>query len=203
MSLLASHPNCMKTRSRRRRLVCYITQRVTLDFFCRGRTAENFRRIFYTHECRQAGRQAGSVYAPRNARTFSWRLLASFYPRPIIQRSVICFQVHIQAMIDMDSVRLRWKEKKGRLPTSDDAERIYQKSLSATLEVLPNNSHVIKGILILKMQWRGRMVGFFNEPRRSRRLRYIVSRFASQLSAHCVRAPKPISEPASTNSGLP
>ena len=50
-------------------------------------------------------------------------------------------------MLEMDSVRLRWKEKKGRLPTADDAERIYQKSLAATLDVLPNNSHVITGLL--------------------------------------------------------
>ena len=48
-------------------------------------------------------------------------------------------------MLEMDSVRLRWKEKKGRLPSAADAERIYQKSLAATLEVLPNNSHVISG----------------------------------------------------------
>ena len=55
------------------------------------------------------------------------------------------FQIHIQTMLEMDSVRLRWKEKKGRAPTADDAERIYQKSLAATLDVLPNNSHVISG----------------------------------------------------------
>merc|ERR1712193_431021 len=35
--------------------------------------------------------------------------------------------------------------KKGQAPTSDDAERIYSKSLSATLDVLPNNSHLIRG----------------------------------------------------------
>ena len=55
------------------------------------------------------------------------------------------YQIHIQTMLEMDSVSLRWKEKKGRLPTKDDAERIYQKSLAATLDVLPNNSHVITG----------------------------------------------------------
>lgn len=55
-------------------------------------------------------------------------------------------RIHIQTMLEMDSVSLRWKEKKGRLPTKDDAERIYQKSLAATLDVLPNNSHVITGV---------------------------------------------------------
>ena len=60
--------------------------------------------------------------------------------------NVMRLQIHIQTMLEMASVRLRWKEKKGRLPTADDAERIYQKSLAATLDVLPNNSHVIKGL---------------------------------------------------------
>ena len=33
----------------------------------------------------------------------------------------------------------------GSPPTKDDAERIYSKSLSATLDVLPANSRVIQG----------------------------------------------------------
>jgi hypothetical protein len=42
-------------------------------------------------------------------------------------------------------VRQRWAEKKGAEPTAEDIERIYEKSLTATLEVLPANSHVIEG----------------------------------------------------------
>ena len=33
----------------------------------------------------------------------------------------------------------------GKPPTDDDAERIYSNSLSATLDMLPSNSRMIKG----------------------------------------------------------
>merc|ERR1711997_1097773 len=54
-------------------------------------------------------------------------------------------RIHIQRICDTPAVTQRWLEKKGQAPTSDDAERIYSKSLSATLDVLPSNSHLIRG----------------------------------------------------------
>jgi len=54
-------------------------------------------------------------------------------------------RIHIQRICDTPAVTQRWLEKKGQAPTSDDAERIYSKSLSATLDVLPHNSHLIRG----------------------------------------------------------
>merc|ERR1712200_13227 len=40
-------------------------------------------------------------------------------------------RIHIQKICDTPAVTQRWQEKKGQAPTSDDAERIYSKSLSA------------------------------------------------------------------------
>jgi len=54
-------------------------------------------------------------------------------------------RLHIQAIIHTPAVAERWIQKKGKKPTDDDAERIYSKSLTATLDVLPNNSHMIRG----------------------------------------------------------
>ena len=54
-------------------------------------------------------------------------------------------QIHIQKIIETPAVAARWLQKKGKKPTDDDAERIYSKSLTATLDVLPNNSHLIRG----------------------------------------------------------
>jgi hypothetical protein len=54
-------------------------------------------------------------------------------------------QIHIQKVLELPSVIQRWTEKKGTAPTKEDIERIYNKSLTATLDVLPANSHVIEG----------------------------------------------------------
>merc|ERR1712018_453915 len=54
-------------------------------------------------------------------------------------------RIHIQKIIETPAVAARWLQKKGKKPTDDDAERIYSKSLTATLDVLPNNSHLIRG----------------------------------------------------------
>lgn len=54
-------------------------------------------------------------------------------------------RIHIQKIIETPTVAQRWTQKKGRAPTDDDAQRIYDKSLTATLDVLPNNSHLISG----------------------------------------------------------
>merc|ERR1712110_681358 len=51
-------------------------------------------------------------------------------------------RIHIQKIVETPAVAARWLQKK---PTDDDAERIYSKSLTATLDVLPNNSHLIRG----------------------------------------------------------
>ena len=61
--------------------------------------------------------------------------------------SILCFQIHIQKILETPSVSQRWLEAKGKAATDDDAERIYSKSLSATLDVLPSNSHLIRGKL--------------------------------------------------------
>jgi len=55
-------------------------------------------------------------------------------------------RLHIQQICALPDVASRWTKKHGSPPTKDDAERIYSKSLSATLEVLPANSRVIKGV---------------------------------------------------------
>jgi hypothetical protein len=55
------------------------------------------------------------------------------------------FQIHIQKVLETASVIDRWTGVKGQGPTTDDIERIYEKSLTAMLDVLPANSHVIKG----------------------------------------------------------
>merc|ERR1712184_149162 len=51
-------------------------------------------------------------------------------------------RIHIQKIVETPAVAARWLQKK---PTDDDAERIYSKSLTASLDVLPNNSHLIRG----------------------------------------------------------
>ena len=43
-------------------------------------------------------------------------------------------------------MRKRWTDKKGSPPTDEDAERIYSKSLTATLDLLPANSKMIRGV---------------------------------------------------------
>merc|ERR1711973_1022381 len=55
-------------------------------------------------------------------------------------------RLHIQQICALPEVASRWTKKHGSPPTADDAERIYSKSLDATLEVLPANSRVIKGV---------------------------------------------------------
>ena len=55
------------------------------------------------------------------------------------------FQIHIQKVLETPTVIQRWTESKGQAPTVEDIERIYNKSLTATLDVLPANSHVIEG----------------------------------------------------------
>jgi len=55
-------------------------------------------------------------------------------------------RLHIQAICRNPEVAKRWTQKHGKPPTDDDAERIYSKSLSATLDLLPTNSKMIKGV---------------------------------------------------------
>jgi len=55
-------------------------------------------------------------------------------------------RIHIQRICELAEVQQRWRQKHGKLPTNDDAERIYSKSLEATLHLLPANSNMIKGV---------------------------------------------------------
>jgi len=55
-------------------------------------------------------------------------------------------RLHIQRICQLAGVKKRWTDKKGSPPTMEDAERIYSKSLSATLGLLPANSKMIKGV---------------------------------------------------------
>merc|ERR1711872_643647 len=53
-------------------------------------------------------------------------------------------RIHIQRICDLPEVRERWRAKHGVYPDTQDAERIYSKSLEATLHLLPANSKMIK-----------------------------------------------------------
>merc|ERR1712121_220905 len=55
-------------------------------------------------------------------------------------------RLHIQQICRLPDVTRRWTEKHGTAPTDEDAERIYSKSLSATLDCLPGNSKMIQGV---------------------------------------------------------
>jgi len=55
-------------------------------------------------------------------------------------------RIHIQKICQLSEVRQRWTAKHGKAPTNEDAERIYQKSLTATLDLLPANSKMITGV---------------------------------------------------------
>jgi len=55
-------------------------------------------------------------------------------------------RLHIQRICQLPEVRKRWTDKKGSPPTDEDAERIYSKSLTATLDLLPANSKMIRGV---------------------------------------------------------
>jgi len=56
-------------------------------------------------------------------------------------------RLHIRAICDLPEVSERWRLKHGKAPTTDDAERIYAKSLEATLDLLPANSKMITGVV--------------------------------------------------------
>jgi len=56
-------------------------------------------------------------------------------------------RLHIQAICNLPQVTERWTEKHGSPPTAEDAERIYCKSLEATLDLLPANSKMITGVV--------------------------------------------------------
>lgn len=54
-------------------------------------------------------------------------------------------RIHIRKILQTPAVAERWLKNKKIAANDDDAERIYSKSLSATLDVLPSNSHLIRG----------------------------------------------------------
>jgi len=55
-------------------------------------------------------------------------------------------RLHIQRICQLSEVRERWTKAKGEAPNMEDAERIYSKSLTATLDLLPANSKMIRGV---------------------------------------------------------
>jgi len=55
-------------------------------------------------------------------------------------------RLHIQRICDLPQVKARWTKAKGAPPSLEDAERIYSKSLTATLDLLPGNSKMIRGV---------------------------------------------------------
>ncbi|XP_023320234.1 uncharacterized protein LOC111695235 [Eurytemora carolleeae] len=55
-------------------------------------------------------------------------------------------RLHIQRILAIPEVKERWNLKHGSYPTNQDAERIYEKSLDATLDLLPANSKMIRGV---------------------------------------------------------
>jgi len=55
-------------------------------------------------------------------------------------------RLHIQRICQLPEVRERWTKAKGKAPNMEDAERIYSKSLTATLDLLPANSKMIRGV---------------------------------------------------------
>lgn len=55
-------------------------------------------------------------------------------------------RIHIQRICQLPEVKERWTKAKGSAPNDQDAERIYSKSLTATLDLLPANSNMIKGV---------------------------------------------------------
>lgn len=55
-------------------------------------------------------------------------------------------RIHIQRICQLPEVKKRWTAKHGKAPTNEDAERIYIKSLTATLDLLPANSKMIRGV---------------------------------------------------------
>ena len=70
-------------------------------------------------------------------------------------------RVHIQRITELDSVRQRWLDAHGRLPTDDDVEAMFKEFVPLQLECLSNYSGLIAGTLevVAELRARGIKIG--------------------------------------------
>ena len=70
-------------------------------------------------------------------------------------------RVHIQRITELDSVRQRWLDAHGRLPTDDDVEAMFREFVPLQLECLSNYSGLIPGTLevVAELRTRGIKIG--------------------------------------------
>jgi phosphonoacetaldehyde hydrolase len=70
-------------------------------------------------------------------------------------------RVHIQKISELDSVRRRWEEAHGRLPTDDDVSRMFADFVPLQLACLSDYSELIPGTLeaVAAMRARGIKIG--------------------------------------------
>ena len=67
-------------------------------------------------------------------------------------------RVHIQRITELDSVRQRWLEAHGRLPTDDDVETMFKAFVPLQLECLSTYSGLIPGTLEVVAELRRRAI---------------------------------------------
>lgn len=70
-------------------------------------------------------------------------------------------RVHIQRVTQLDSVRARWHEKHGRLPTEADVDRMFEEFVPLQLKCLSDYSQLIPGALdtVKALRQRGYKIG--------------------------------------------
>jgi phosphonoacetaldehyde hydrolase len=70
-------------------------------------------------------------------------------------------RVHIERISELDSVRRRWEEARGRLPTDDDVSRMFAEFVPLQLACLSDYSELIPGTLetVAAMRARGIKIG--------------------------------------------
>lgn len=56
--------------------------------------------------------------------------------------------LHIKAIIEMESVQQRWKGVHGKLPSQFDVDRMYQDFIPMQLAILPKYSELLPGLSI-------------------------------------------------------
>ncbi len=70
-------------------------------------------------------------------------------------------RVHIQRITELDSVRQRWRDAHGRLPTDDDVESMFKEFVPLQLDCLSTYSELIPGTLevVEELRRRGIKIG--------------------------------------------
>src|SRR5512141_999213 len=70
-------------------------------------------------------------------------------------------RVHIQRITELDTVRRRWQERHGRLPTDDDVEAMFRDFVPLQLKCLSDYSKLIPGTLgiVRTLRKRGYKIG--------------------------------------------